>query len=341
MRSRFFSLLLATLAAACGGDGRTPLVVYSPHGLDLLTLFEKEFEAQNPDLDLRTLDMGSQEVYDRVRSEAANPQCDVWFGGPATIFARAAREGLLAAHRPVWADVVPPASRGAGDFYFGLYRTPPILVFNSEAVTAEEAPRDWDDLLDERWKGQVLIRDPLASGTMRTIFGMVIERSVARTGSADEGFAWLRRLDVQTREYVHNPALLHQKMVRQEGLVTMWELTDILFQRQRGQPLGYRFPTSGTPVIEDSLALVNGSRHAEAARRFIDWVGSREVQKLAAEKLYRLPARTDIPREELPAWAQEALAEMVELGVDWELIDRESAGWMKTWDQTVRGKGGS
>ncbi len=78
-------LILAFLLAACG-DGRTPLVVYSPHGRDLLTLMEKSFEKDHPDVDVRWLDMGSQEVYDRVRSEAANPQADVWYGGPQTIF---------------------------------------------------------------------------------------------------------------------------------------------------------------------------------------------------------------------------------------------------------------
>jgi len=333
------ALLVLVVLFGCGGDARAPLVVYSPHGVDLLRLFEQEFEARNPDVDVRWLDMGSQEVYDRVRSEAANPQCDVWFGGPAMILARAAREGLLESYRPSWADAIAPEARGPDDLYFGLYRTPPLLVYNEEALSEEEAPQDWDDLLEPRFEGEVLIRDPLASGTMRTIFGMLLARSVAETGSTDAGFDWLRRLDGQTREYVHNPALLHQKMVRQEGLVTMWELTDILFQRQRGLPLGYVFPESGTPVIEDSLGLVAGASHPGEARRFIDWVGSREAQKLAAEKLYRLPARSDIPPEELPEWARSALEEMRPMELDWELIERQGAEWMRIWDREVRGEG--
>ena len=339
MRASPTLLLLMTLLAGCG-DGRTPLLLYSPHGRDLLLLVEETFEAQNPAIDVRWLDMGSQEVLDRVRAETANPQCDVWFGGPATIVARGARTDLLQPYRPAWADAVPAASRGPGDLYFGLYRTPPILVFNTDAVGEDEAPRDWEDLLDPRWKGQVLVRDPLASGTMRTIFGMILGRSVAATGDPEQGFEWLRRLDAQTKEYVHNPALLHQKMVRQEGLVTLWELTDILFQRQRGAPLGYRFPTSGSPVIDDSIALVRGSPHVEAARAFIDWVGSREAQKLTAEKAFRLPARLDIPPEELPEWAREALTELVTEETDWDLLEREGAEWMNRWDREVRGRGG-
>jgi len=326
------------LVASCS-DGRTPLVVYTPHRRDLLTLLEREYETSHPRVDVRWLDMGSQEVYDRVRSEAANPQADVWFGGPDTIFSRGAEDDLLAPYRPAWADAVPPASRDADDLYFGLYRAVPLLIYNSAAVSDEEAPRDWDDLLAPRWKGEVIIRDPLASGTMRTVFGMVLARSVTETGDPERGFDWLRRLDAQTKEYVVNPALLFEKLVRQEGLVSIWELTDMLFQQARGVPLAYRFPAGGTPVIDDSIGLVAGARHAAEARAFIDWVGGREALLLTAREAYRLPAREDLPAAELPEWAREALARIVVAEVDWALIAEHGAGWMARWDREVRSRG--
>jgi iron(III) transport system substrate-binding protein len=336
-------LFLAALAAAATflacGDGRLPLVLYSPHGRDLLTLMEKEFEKAHPKIDVRWLDMGSQEVYDRVRSEAANPQADVWFGGPQTIFVRGAEEGFLAPYRPEWAEAVPAVSRGKGDLYFGTYRTAPVLVFNSKAVRPDEAPRDWDDLLDPKWRGKILIRDPLASGTLRTLFGMILARSVHETGSAGRGLAWLDRLDAQTKEYVPNPALLMEKLNRREGLITVWELTDMLWQEKRGAPLGFRFPTSGTPVIDDSIGLVKGAKHPAEAKLFIDWVGGREAQELAAREAFRLPARTDLPAESLPAWAQQVLKDLVPAEVDWELISKNGQEWMSLWDRTVRGQG--
>ncbi|MEZ5330555.1 MAG: extracellular solute-binding protein [Thermoanaerobaculia bacterium] len=320
-------------------DGRTPLVLYSPHGRDLLELVETTYEAEHPEVDVRWLDMGSQEVYDRVRSEQANPQADVWFGGPDTIFARGAADGLLAAYRPAWAASVPPASRDADDLYFGLYRAVPLLIYNSSAVSEEDAPHDWDDLLDPRWADRIVIRDPLASGTMRTAFGMVLARSVQETGNAEEGFDWLRRLDAQTKEYVVNPALLFEKLVRQEGVVSIWELTDMLFQRARGVPLAYHFPTSGTPVIDDSIGLVAGARHGEEARAFIDWIGDADALLLTAREAYRLPARTDLPAEELPEWARTALEQIVVADVDWALIAEHGAEWMARWDREIRSRG--
>jgi iron(III) transport system substrate-binding protein len=328
---------LPFLLLGCGGDGgRKPLVVYSPHGRDLLTLMEKSFEAKNPNVDVRWLDMGSQEVYDRVRSEAANPQADVWYGGPQQIFVRGAEDGLLAPYRPQWAGAIPETSRGPQDLYFASYRTAPVLVYNTQAVKREEAPADWNDLLDPKWKGKILIRDPLASGTMRTLYGMILAQSVQETGNPQRGWDWLRRFDAQTKEYVQNPALLMEKLNRREGLITVWELTDMLWQAKRGAPLGYRFAASGAPVIDDSLGLVKGARHPEEAKAFIEFVGSIEGQELAARDAFRLPARTDVPPERLPQWAQDVLKELKPADVDWSLIAKNGQEWMAAWDRTVR-----
>lgn len=339
MMSRLMPALALLVTCLACGDGRTPVVVYTPHGKDLMKLLEEAYEARNPNVDVRGLDMGSQEVYDRIRTEAANPQADVWFGGPDTIFSRGAEDGLLQEFRPIWADALPPESRDAEDLYFGLYLACPVLVYNSAAVPAEEAPKDWEDLLDPRWKGKVLIRDPLASGTMRTVFGMILARSVEQTGDAEAGFDWLRRLDAQTKEYTLNPALLFEKLTRQEGVVSIWELTDILLLGRRNSPLAYRFAESGTPVIDDSIGLVQGAPNEEAARAFIEWVGSVEALELVAEKVFRLPARTDMDAEHLPAWAQKVLEEMTPAPVDSSLLAENGAAWMQRWDRTVRGRG--
>jgi iron(III) transport system substrate-binding protein len=327
------------LFAACSGAGKTPLVIYTPHGRDLLTVLKTRYEQIHPDVDIRWLDMGSQEVYDRVRSERANPQGDLWFGGPATIFALGAADSLLEVFRPSWADQLSPGGRGPGDLYFSVYETPAVIVYAEQAVTAAQAPHDWDDLLDPKWKGKILIRDPIASGTMRAVWGMLIERGLKQTGDTAAGFTWLRRLDAQTKEYVLNGPLLDQKIVRQEGLVTIWDLPDIQLNKRDGLPLGYAFPTSGTPAIEDAIAVVRNAAHRDAARAFEEWVGGAEAQLLAAREAYRLPARTDLPVDSIPAWVRDVRSHMVVADVDWNLLARRGAEWMRYWDEHVRGKG--
>jgi iron(III) transport system substrate-binding protein len=302
---------------------------------------ELAFEAAHPAIDVRWLDMGSQEVLDRVRSEKANPQADVWYGGPHTIFARGVEQDLLAAFRPSWADAVDSAGRGPGDRYFAVYLTPAVIVYNRDALSRDEAPHDWDNVLEPRFTDRVLIRDPLASGTMRAIFGMILERSMRETGDTARGMRWLRRLDAQTREYVLNPALLYEKLSRREGWITLWDLPDIQVVQAQGRPLGYVFPRSGTPVIVDAIGVVRGARHREAAHLFVEWVGGVEAQLVAAREAYRLPARTDLPADSLPDWVRDVRAEMVAAELDWAMLAERGDDWMRWWDRRVRGTGRS
>lgn len=332
--------LAAALAAACAGDGREVLVVYSPHGRELLSHHEAGFEALHPGIDVQWVDMGSQEILDRVRSERQNPQADVWFGAPEQMFEVATREGLLEPFTPEWADAIPPEARDPDGHWWGTYLTPEVIAYNEAALAYDEVPADWDDILDPRWRGQVIIREPMASGTMRTIFAHIIYRESEGTGDPTAGYEWLLRLDAQTREYALNPTLLYQKLARQEGLLTLWAMPDILTLRANTDlPINYRIPEGGTPVVVDAVAVVSGGRHPEMARAFAEYVGSREAIRGASENFFRIPARIDIPLEELPEWAREDLPRIRPMEADREMLRERTSEWMRYWDERIRRRG--
>lgn len=336
---RISAALLLVLAGCATDDGRTPVVVYSPHGRELLETFEQQFEETNPDIDVQWLDMGSQEVLDRLRSERANPQADVWWGAPSPMFVTATEQELLAPFSPSWAGALPADAKDAQGRWHGTFLTPMVIAYNTSRVDSASVPRDWDDVLAPEWTDRVLIRDPVASGTMRTIFGMIIQRGIRATGDTAAGFDWLRRLDAQTKEYVLNPTLLYQKLARGEGDVTLWDMPDIEELKARTTfPIDYVLPTSGTPVPVDAVALVAGAPHPEAAQRFIEFVGSTQGVVFAARNFFRLPARTDIPADSFPAGLAAARERMVTEPMDWDAFQERSAEWMRYWDEHVRGR---
>jgi iron(III) transport system substrate-binding protein len=340
MMRRALLAFIAVATLACSGDKRTVLTVYSPHGPDLLKYFEAGFEKAHPDIDVQWVDMGSQEVLERVRAEAANPQADVWFGAPAEAFDRAAKENLLEPYIPTWSNAVPVEGRDEQDRWYGTYLTPEVIGYNTQAVTREEAPKDWDDVLDPKWKGKILIRDPIASGTMRAIFGAIMARSVARTGSPEAGYEWLRKLDANTREYTLNPTILYQKIGRQEGVITLWDMPDIATLKQRFNiPVDYVIPSSGTPLLVDGIALVKGTKHPAEAKLYYEFVSTPEALKASAERFLRIPARTDIPQSDLPKWIQEANAKIKPMAVDRKVMAEHLNEWMKYWDANIRNSG--
>jgi iron(III) transport system substrate-binding protein len=337
--SRLVLALAIGLSACIPGDKRTPLVVYSPHGKNLLTEFETQYEKLHPDIDVQWLDMGSQSILDRVRSEKANPQADVWWGAPAALFQTAATEGLLEKYSPPWAAAVPAYARDPNGLWSGTYLTPEVIAYNTAVVKGADIPKDWDDVLDPKWKGKVLIRDPLESGTMRTIFGMVIARGLRAGKDTSAGFNWLRRLDAQTKEYVLNPTLLYQKLARQEGLITLWDMPDIEELKARNDlPIDYVIPSSGTPLPVDAIAIVKGSKNSAEAKAFVDFVGGNTGIILAARKFLRFPARTDIPPDSLPERLRRAQEQIKAEPLDWDLLQKNTPEWMRYWDEHVRGR---
>lgn len=313
------------------------LLIYTPHGRDMLLDFVARYKQIHPEVDVQFLDMGSREVLERLRAERNRPQADLWWGAAHTTFQTAADENLLTPYRPSWADAVPEFARDPQDRWYGVFQTPEVIVYNSAAVRAEDAPRDWDDVLDPKWRDKVLIRNPNPSDTMRAIFGGIIWRDYKDTNSPERGYEWLRRLDANVHEYTADGTLLMQKLARQEGLISLWDLPDVrLSKEQKNLPVAYNIPTSGTPVVTDGIAVVRGAPHEDEAKRFYEFVTTTESLVRSAHNYYRIPVRTDIDRAQLPAWMNEPFTRMP---IDWGLLRKQGNDWLRYWDTNIRGRG--
>ncbi len=332
-------IFVSALLFSCSRSGTSPahkLIIYTPHGQDLLRESIALYKTKYPETEVQFLDMGSREVLERVRAERNRPQADLWWGAAHTTFQTAAEENLLAPYKPTWSAHVPASSHDTQDRWYGTYQTPEVIVYNSDAVKPEEAPKDWDDVLDPKWTDKILIRNPNPSDSMRAIFGAMIWRFYKETGTPDKGYDWLRLLDANVHEYTADGTLLMQKLVRREGLISLWNLPDVwIYKEQKSFPVNYVFPASGAPVITDGIAIVRGGPNEQEARRFYEFVTTPEHLTLAAKKYYRIPVRTDLDRAQLPAWMNEPVNEMP---VDWDVLRKQSNEWLRYWDTEIRGR---
>ncbi|RSD27032.1 extracellular solute-binding protein [Mesobacillus subterraneus] len=336
------SLLLAACSSEEGsskpaGDKKDSdltgkVVIYSPHGKDILSEFEKQFEAEY-DVDVEWLDMGSQEVLDRVRSEKNNPQADVWWGAPSVMFDQAKDEGLLQPYEPSYSGALADGFHEAEWHWSGTSQTPEVIMYNSKELTKEEAPKDWDELLDPKWKDEIIIRYPLASGTMRTIFSAMIYRDFKDSNDPAKGYEWLEKLDANTKEYSANPEMMYNKVAKGEGSVSVWAMPDVVMLKEnKNYPFEFIVPESGTPVLTEGIAIVKNGPNQKAAEAFYEFVNTPEAAKLLAEKYYRIPTRDDVT--DLPKWITDT--EIKAMDIDWKVFQDNSDAWMKYWDENIK-----
>ena len=101
-------VLVATLAAiVLGGPPRAsarPLVIYSPHGSELLGAAQEAFAKVEKDAVIDWRFMSTEDVLTRLEGEKDKPVADLWWGGPQFTFLRGVKEGLLTPYKPSWAS---------------------------------------------------------------------------------------------------------------------------------------------------------------------------------------------------------------------------------------------
>jgi iron(III) transport system substrate-binding protein len=327
-RTNILILALALYATACS-PSKEVVVVYSPHGPEMLKDAEAAFEAAYPEVDMVWMYLGTQDVFKRVRSESKRPQADVWWGGTQTLFMKAADEKLLDAYSPTWADKIDAQYKDGENRWFGTYRSPIAIVYNSSGRNADEVPQTWDELLEPQWNDLISIRKPLESGTMRTFIGAMI----LRAENQQAGINWLRRLHKSTHAYLNSPEFLYDHMKKNPDIISVWLLPDIALQRERnGLPLECVVPPE-TPVITEGIGLVANAPHPEWAKKFYEFVTTPEALAEQAHAYSKVPVRDDLDPAALPDWM---VAQQIDaLPIDWNVFAENEKRWCDWWADEV------
>ncbi|KEK13526.1 iron ABC transporter substrate-binding protein [Lysinibacillus sphaericus] len=312
------------------------LVIYTGRDEEMVQSVIDQFNKKYPDIEVEFLTMGAQQILERLRGEKANPQADFWWGGTQSALIVGANEDLLHAWQPSFIDSIDGTHKDVDGRWFGEMLLPEVIMINSDLLTKENGPQDWNELLDPKWKDQILIRGVLASGTMRTIYSSMIVRQDAN--SPDKGYEWLLQLDANTKEYTQDPNALYLKLTRQEGSVSLWNLQDILLKKYTTDyPFDYIYPKSGAPILVDGVAVVNNAKNLENAKLFVEFLFEKEMVTQLANDYYQIPTRSDIDKASMPEWYQEL--DLKTFDIDWQQMSDKEAEWMEYWDNNIKGRG--
>jgi iron(III) transport system substrate-binding protein len=317
------ALLLAALLLLPGcGAARNRLVVYSAHGRDILREFEEAFERAHPDVDVVSVYDGSRNLLARLRAEKSNPQASVWWGGDVAALEIAGREGLLQEYTPSFAES--GVARDPGGRWTACFDLPVALGWNPAQIAEAELPRTLDELAHPRYRGRLILRSPSGSGTMAVILAWIVARG-RQLGHGDGGFDLLRRIDANVANYEASPDLLFERLEQGPAALTIWNLTDLVFQREEK---GYSFKPAGfaepVPVFQDGIALVRGPGAGAAAQAFFEFVNGIEPLSDLARRHARIPARPDFPRERLSAGVRAVPYEPFQFPGDFDAAAREA-----------------
>ena len=257
----------------------------------------------------------------RIRAEHARPRCDVFWNNEIAHTIALADDGLLASYDSPSAADIPDVFRDPEHRWTGFAARARVFIVNTERVTPADLEDidGMEDMLEPRWKGQVAMARPRTGTTLThavALYAALGERAAR---------AQLEQLIAAGVNFVQSNGQV-MRLVR-EGQYA-WGLTDtddFNVAREAGFPVAVVYPDQGegevgTLLIPNTVCILKDAPHPEAARRLVDFILSREVEReLAFARGAQIPLRADVER---PAHVRSA-ADLRLMEVDFREVGRE------------------
>ena len=141
------------------------------------------------------------EMLAQVKAERANPKGDIWWAGPGDAYLQAAEDGLLEPYTSPnvkdlqdWAQRITAVSQGRVS---GVYGGILSLGYNTELQAKKKLPipKCWKDLLDPAYKNEVMLGNPVSSGTAYLMLA-----SLVQVFGENEAFRYMKALNANRLE---------------------------------------------------------------------------------------------------------------------------------------------
>ncbi len=218
----------------------------------------------------------------RLLAERTNPQADVfWSNEPVRTLVLKSR-GVLSPYKSPNAAGIPSEFKDAEGYWTGFSARLRVIVYNTNLVKAEDAPRSVFDLADPKWKEQTAIADPRFGTTSFHVAALYAELSNALV---DEFFSRLKANGVKV---VPANSVVCDMVSRGEVKVGLTDTDDVNVAIENKEPVAMVLPDRdgkgiGVPVMPNMASLIAGAPHSEAGKKLIDYLLSPDVEQMLAQ----------------------------------------------------------
>jgi iron(III) transport system substrate-binding protein len=263
------------------------LVYYASMNLSEANAIIGEFERRYPFIKVKLNRTGSEKLLTRILTEFRTKKTfadviqTVEFS--MHIFNRS---GVMARYTPL-SNSFYPRDFKEDSYWTTVYYNAYVTGYNNRLVPARTLPRNYDDLLDPKWKGKLLME-----GTKADWFAGMLQIL-----GSERGLKYMRELARQQPSPREGHELLAQLVVAGEGAFDInIPVASVERMKERGAPIDWT-ALGPVPAIMVGAGLATGAPHPNSAKLFLEFVLSREGQKLM-QTPGRHVARSDLANDQ-------------------------------------------
>ena len=290
-------LALFTLSAQGTKEGEARnLVVYSAASEGEAESITKAFNELYPDINVTIIRAGSGDLVTRVKTEWPKPDGDV-------ILLMGSENldqiyDMLEPYQSANHDSIDPENRDQKSDvprYYGTSMPLQAIMYNTDLLSEEDAPKSWADLADPKYKGEIVLANPASSGSayaqlymMYKLYGMDFVAEV-----------------VKNTTFVASSTAGPDSVARGEYAITVTGEFNIANKIAAGDPVKYVLPEEGTGRRIEGSAILKNCENLEEAQLFIDFLSSTPAFQIVRDECNRRAVSTEVPGPEgLPALSE-------------------------------------
>jgi iron(III) transport system substrate-binding protein len=300
-------LAMSFAAALPAAAQKTNLTVYSALENDQLAPFKQAIEAAVPDVSVTWVRDSTGVITARFLAEKDNPRADMVLGLAASSLLLFEKMNLLETYKPAGADGLKAAYRDGKDPYTwtGMDAFIGVICYNTAEASklGVKAPTSWKDLLDAKYKGQLVMPHPASSGT-----GYLTVAAWMQTMGEVEAWKFMDALHQNMAVYTHSgsaPCVQAAKGERAAGIALDMRGAS---EKTKGAPLEVIVPKEGVGWDVEAVAIVKGTKNLAAAKKVADWAATKGANELYS-KSYAAVAHPDVKNipQNYPADAEKGM----------------------------------
>jgi ABC-type Fe3+ transport system substrate-binding protein len=302
MRRREILILAAGLMLAGGAPAgaQAPiegeLVLITPvskfiHDAALKAFAEYAKEKWNVTVKTSGIPAGTPIAYGRIVEWRGKPDADIFWGGESALFEKLAEQKLLQKleiSREAWEAI--PASIGKpkpiplkdkDGYWVGTALEPYGLVYHPKKIQrlGAPAPKEWDDLLHPKLKGEVAQCAPTRSSSSNATYEVILSMY-----GEDKGWDWLKRLAQNTGHFTARSRDVPNVVAKGEFAAGFAVPSYMAFEEKlAGFDIKFVAPQNAF-VTPEPMAILAGARNPRAALAFIEFLLTERGQKVFSER---------------------------------------------------------
>ena len=288
--------LLALAAPAAAQPIENELVLITPVARTLTDPALAEFaryakEKWNVNVKTSALAAGTPVAYGRIVEWKGRPEADIFWGGESALFDKLAEQKLLAKldlPKSV-VDSIPDSIgkpkpiplKDPKGYWIGTVLEPYGLVYHPRVYQrlGIQPPKDWDDLLDPKLKGNVAQCAPTRSSSSHATYEVILQRD-----GDEKGWAWLKRLGGNTGIFTARSRDVPAVVARGEFAAGFAVPSYMAFEdRLAGHDIKFVAPKTAW-ITPEPIGILAGSKRPKAALAFIEFMLSERGQRVAMER---------------------------------------------------------